>query len=219
MKRLGILLAVLSVSSFLAAQSSPADSVARLEQTLSRLTTFEADFAEAVSSSSFSTPLREKGRVYFQKPDLMRWDYTGLEPKTYIYKDGVFLSYFPEDKQLWRQKIPKEQYESDILALVSGRARISERYVIEATHFPGGGPNQAQIKLTPREQGETSTIQLEIDRRSWMIGRIIIFDWSGSRTEFVFSRMKPDIVLPKDLFDLKVPPDTEIIEDEPSRKK
>ena len=186
---------------------------------LSALTSFQADFEEAVSSSSVSTPLKEKGRLYFQKPDSMRWDYAGVEPKTYIYRAGIFLSYFPGDKQLWRQRISEERDEADILALLAGKSRISEKYEIEATRFPGAGPNVAQVRLTPRKEGETSYIQLEISRKTWMIGRVVIFDWSGGRTEFVFSRVRTDVRLPNDIFDLKVPPDTEIIEDDSSRKK
>jgi len=29
---------------------------------------------------------------------------------------------FPEDNQLWRQTIPKEKYETEIMALLAGRA-------------------------------------------------------------------------------------------------
>jgi outer membrane lipoprotein-sorting protein len=150
----------------------------------------------------------------------MRWEYTNPEPKTYIYKDEVFLSYFPEDNQLWRQRLPKEQYETEILALLAGQARLAEKYIIESSPFPGGERNSAQLKLTPREEeGENAYILLEIDRKTWMVLRAIFFDWAGNKTEFAFSRIRVNPRFSKDLFDLKVPPDCEIIEDEGPRKK
>jgi outer membrane lipoprotein carrier protein len=90
------------------AQTAPLDIIARLEQNLRGLTSFQADFEQTSSSSSLSTPLKEKGRLFVKKDDLMRWDYTDPEKKTFVFNAGLLLSYFPEDNQLWRQRIPPE---------------------------------------------------------------------------------------------------------------
>lgn len=221
MKRIGfILLLTAALAALPAAPEAPKDIIARLEQNLSALSSFQANFEQTSFASSVATPLKENGRLYFKKPDLMRWEYIDPEPKTYIYKDEVFLSYFPEDNQLWRQRLPKEKYETEILALLAGQARLAEKYVIESSPFPGGEKNAAQLKLMPREEeGENAYILLEIDRKTWMILRAIFFDWAGNKTEFTFSRIKVNPRFSKDLFDLKVPPDCEIIEDEGPRKK
>lgn len=202
-----------------AVQVTPQEAVARLEKNLLALETLQADFEQSSFQTSVSTPLREKGRVVFQKPERMRWDYTDPEPKTFLFKEGLLQSYFPEDKQLWRQRISPEQYESNILGLLSGKSRLVERYTVESSPFPGAGPNAAQVKLTPRQEEETDYILLEIDRATWLLRRVILFDWAGNKTEFVFSRAKTNTRLSRDAFDLKVPPDCEILEGEAPRKK
>ena len=57
--------------------SQTAEDVAdQLEKSLTSTQTLEAKFEHHFYSSVVSTPLIEKGRLYFQKPDLMRWEYT-----------------------------------------------------------------------------------------------------------------------------------------------
>lgn len=52
-----------------------------------------------------------------------------------------------------------------------------------------------------------------------MIQRAILFDWAGNKTEYGFSKIKTNPRFFKDQFEIKVPPDCEIIEDAAPRKK
>jgi outer membrane lipoprotein carrier protein len=220
MRRLEILIMALIASSLaLFAQTSPQDVIARLERNLASLQSFQADFEQTSYSNSIAIPFREKGRLHFQKPDRMRWEYTSPEPKTFVFKEGLLLSYFPEDNQLWRQKIPPEEYENEILAILAGRARLTEKYKVEPSPFPEAGPDAAQFKLTPKDEGETAYLLLEIDQKSWMIRRVVLFDWANNKNEFAFSRMKINPRMGKDLFEIKVPPDCEIIDGDTPPKK
>lgn len=199
---------------------TPQEAVARLEKTLAALTTFQADFEQTSYLASMARPLREKGRLSVQKPDMMRWEYEGPEPKTYVYRQGLFLTYIPEDNQLIRQKLPEEQSGADMRRLLTGKARLAEGFAVEDSPFPGGAPGAVQIKLTPKEQeGETNYILLEIDAKDWMVRRVVRFDWAGNKTEYVLSRFKANPKLPKDAFEIKVPADCEIIDDPGPRKK
>jgi len=196
-----------------AAQEPPQAVVARMEQALSSLTTLQADFEQSYYSATVQTPLRQKGRMYFKKPDAMRWEYTTLEKNIYVFKDGLLLSYFPEDNQLWRQRIPKEKYETEILAFFAGQGGLSQKYIVEDNPFPGGAAGNAQLKLTPKEEGEYSYLLLEIDRASALIRRAVFFDWGGNKREFAFSKFKTGGKLDDGLFRIKVPADCEIIDD------
>lgn len=200
-------------------QTSPQEIVARLEKNLRSLTSFQADFEQTSTSSSLSTPLRERGRLAVKKDDMMRWDYTDPEKKTFLFNAGLLQSYFPEDNQLWRQKVDPEEFESDIPAILTGKARLAERYDIEASPFPGSTPGSPQLRLTPKAEEDGSFILIEIDPAAWMLRRAVLFDWAGNKTEFVFSRFKANPRLDARFFEIKVPPDCEIIDGEPPRKK
>ena len=131
----------------------------------------------------------------------------------FVFKAGLLLSYFPEDNQLWRQNIPPEKYETEILALLAGRGGLAKKYIVEDSPFPESAPGSAQLKLTPREEGEYSYLLLEIDRKSALIRRAIFFDWGGNRNQYVFTRFKSGVRLADAVFEIKVPSDCEIIDE------
>jgi outer membrane lipoprotein-sorting protein len=200
--------------------SAPAvdDIALKVEKKLRSLQSIQSNFSQIYYSTSVSTPLVEKGKFYFKKPDLMKWEYKDPEEKIFLYKEGVFLLYIPEDKELFRSYSSKEEYESEILSLLSGKKRLNDNYLIEPSPFPSENEKAPQLKLTPREEGEYTHILLEIDEKTWLILRAIFFDWAGNKNEFKFSKIKTDARLPKNVFELRVPPDVEIIEDVPDKK-
>ncbi|MGD0782542.1 MAG: outer membrane lipoprotein carrier protein LolA [Candidatus Aminicenantales bacterium] len=207
-----LLLAAFSCAA-LPAQEPPQALLLRMEKSLAVTDAFQADFEQSSYSQAVSKPLLQKGRLTFRKPDLMRWEYGPPEKNIYVFKDGLLLSYFPEDNQLWRQRIPKEKYETEILALLAGRGSLTQKYAVEDSPFPGGGPGIAQLKLTPKEESDYAYLLLELDGAGASIRKIIFFSWGGDRQEFDFSRFKTGIKPSDDLFQIKVPKDCEIIDE------
>ena len=198
---------------------TPEEIAANVEKKLNSMRSLQAEFENLYYSMSVSLPLREKGIFYFKRPDRMRWEYKEPEKKLFLFKEGTFLFYIPEENQLIRSRTFKEGYESGILALLGGRQSLRDNYRIELNAFPTENKKVHQIKLTPRAEGEFSYILLEIDASNWLILKAIFFDWAGNKQEFRFSRIRIDVPLPSNLFDLEVPPGCEIIDDEDLIKK
>ncbi len=185
----------------------------KLEQALRSLRSLEADFDQFYYSVTVSKPLHEKGRLYFQKPNFMRWEYTQPEPKVFLYKDDIFSQYYPEDEQLIRSSLAKAQYESEVLTLLAGRKNLAEDYAVERDLSSPEAKAAGRLKLTPRVEGEYASITLDPDRRTGLIGRAAFLDWAGNRTEFIFSKIKENPSFKASIFTLVVPPGTEVIED------
>ncbi len=197
----------------------PRDLLVRTERALSALKAFQADFEQSFFSTTVSTPLLEKGRLFFQKPSRMRWEYKGTSSQVIVLKNGILETYDPEENQLIRQTLPEDQSDTAIFGLLSGQARLAETYEVEHSPFPGAEGPVFQLKLTPKEEGETAYILLETDVRTNLPRRIILFDWAGNKNEFAFSRLKTNPRLDPDLFTIKVPADCEIIDDAAIRKR
>ena len=200
---------ILSISLF---SITPQDVAMRTEKKLFSLSSIKADFEQIYYSVSITTPLREKGEFTLKKPDLMKWEYREPEEKVFLYKKGNFLFYIPEDNQLIKSSFAEENHESEILNLLSGKKILQDHYLIEFSPFPTENAHAFQLKLIPREEDEYSFILLEIDEKSWLIRKAIFLDWVGNKTEFRFSRIKTNVRVPQSFFELKVPPDVEIIE-------
>ncbi|NOR15368.1 MAG: hypothetical protein GQ544_06665 [Candidatus Aminicenantes bacterium] len=187
------------------------DIAQRTEARLRSLNSLQAEFVQTYYSSSVSAPLVEKGRLYIQKPGWMRWDYTDPEKKTFLIKDSLYQEYYPEDKQLVQKSLSEEEGGVDMLGLLTGTRGIHDHYEVESTSFPTDNKNVHQLKLIPREKDPDSYILLEVDAKTWLILKAVSFDWAGNKQEFQFSQIKGDISLPKDTFELKLPPDVDII--------
>jgi len=210
MKRL-VWLLVIPLLSF---SFTPREAAIKAENKLKTLHSLQAKFEQFYYSSSISTPLREKGDFYFQKPDLMKWEYKEPEKKIFLYKQGIFEFYVPEDNQLIRSSISQETHKVEIVALLSGKSRITDNYQVEFSSFPTKNSKAIQLKLTPKQETDYTFILLEIDRRDWLIRKTIFFDWAGNKTEFQFSKIKTNVHFNQKIFELKLPPDVEIIENQ-----
>jgi outer membrane lipoprotein carrier protein len=198
---------------------SAEDIASKVEKKLQSFQSLQANFEQFLYSISVSTPLDERGKFYFKKPDRMRWEYEEPEKKVWLYKERTFLFYIPEDNQLIRSSQSKEKYESEILTILSGQKSLRDNYQIEFNPFPTDEPKAWQLKLTPKVEGEHSFILLEINEKSWLIQKAVFVDWAGNKTEFHFSQIKTDVRLSPKVFELNVPPDCEVIEEEPAPKK
>jgi outer membrane lipoprotein carrier protein len=198
---------------------TPQEAASRIEAKLLAARSLRSEYEHLYYSMTASEPLREKGRLLFQKPDRMRWDSREPEAQTFLYKDGLILFYIPEEKQLIRSRASGDRSEFEILALLSGRKSLTDAYVVDESPFPTEAKGAVQVRLTPKVEGEFTYILLETDAATWLIRKAVFFDWAGNKQEFRFSRIEVDPRLAPELFDLKVPPGTEVIEDDASLKR
>jgi outer membrane lipoprotein-sorting protein len=195
------------------------EAVARLERTLKAVTTLQARFEQLHYSMAVSEPLREKGELFLEKPDRMRWAYKDPQDKVFLYKGGVLEMYLPEEKQLTRSPVDPDALKSDIFGIFLGAVSFGDAYAIEDNPFPTEATRVRQVKLTPKTEGEFSHILLEIDETTWLLRRAIFLEWAGSKREFVFSQVRTGVRIPAKTFTLKVPPGTEIIDDTESGRR
>lgn len=190
-----------------------ADEVARrLESRLKSIITLRADFRQFYYSNSSPEPMKGQGQVFIRRPNRMRWEYSTPEKQIFLLKDNNFWLYFPEDKQLIKNAAQSEVLESEVLGLLSGNFSLSERYRIEFNSFPSDRKNVYQLRLQPVEEGQFSYILLEIDRQTWLITKAVFFEPAGGKLEYHFSRMVTGRKISDEIFDLRLPPDCEIIE-------
>jgi chaperone LolA len=213
MKRPGALVLAVLLLSGAARAATAEETAANMEKALRKVRTLQARFEQLYFSMSVTEPLRERGDLFLQRPDLMRWQYKDPQEKVFLYTGGLLQVYVAEDKQLTRSRVSPESYDTDILGIFMGKKSFRDLYTVEDTRFPTDSARVRQIKLTPKEEGDYSHILLEVDDKTWLIRRVIFFEWAGNKREFLFSRLRTNAALPARTFELKVPPGTEVIDD------
>ena len=63
---------------------TPEVAVANMQKALRAVSTLQARFEQLHTSVSVSMPLREKGDLYLEKPDHMRWEYREPQNKVFL---------------------------------------------------------------------------------------------------------------------------------------
>ena len=214
---LTILLALLATAALSAAPDPDAGVarglVERLEAHHARTTDLVARFTQSYRSGLLGREVVERGVLSVKRPGRMRWEYKDPQDKVFLYKAGVVEMYLPEENQLTRSPVPPETLRTDIFGLFLGVMPVEEAYTVEDSPFPTEASRVRQVKLTPREEGDFSYILLEIDEAAWLPRRVLFYEWSGNKREFVFSQVRTGVRVPDRTFSLKVPPGTEIIDD------
>ena len=207
---LGLSVLILAGATF---PATPDEAATKFEKTLRGLRSLRAKFEQSYYSMTVSAPLRERGELFLQKPDRMRWQYQSPQEKVFLYAGGILQTYVAEDKQLTKSRVPPEAYDSDIVGIFLAAKSLRDLYVIEDTRFPTDTGHVRQIKLTPKEEGDYSHVLLEIDDRTWLPRRAIFLEWAGNKREFVFTDVRTNTALPAKTFELKVPAGCEVIDE------
>jgi len=193
---------------------TPDEAAANLEKAVRGLRTLEARFEQLYFSASVEEPIQEGGELYFQKPDLMRWEYRSPREKVFLYTAGLVQMYLPDEKQLTRSRVSRQTSESDILGIFLGTKPLRDVYLIESAQFPMETSGAVELKLVPKKEGDYTSLLVEIDGKTWLLRRAVFLEWGGSRREFRFTRVRVNVPIPPKTFELKVPAGCEIIDDE-----
>ena len=151
--------------------------------------------------------VRESGRLYLRRPGYMRWDYEDPERKSALVLDGDTLLYLEDEGQLIRGRLDSE---SGLLPdLLAGDGRLRELFVAEIAGVEG---RDTLLRLVPRSSEEAlESVTLTLRRRDSAIERAEVLDPAGNRMRYRFLDLRVNRRLPDGIFDLRVPPGTEIV--------
>ena len=203
-------------SGSLAAEPDVKDVVEALERRYNRARTLEADFVQRYTLGA--TTLVESGRVYFQKPGRMRWDYNAPEQKLFLTDGEYAYFYVPQEQQVRRQSVKNAPDWQATFALLIGRVdlnRLFGRLQLVRIHHPQS-PARWQLRgLAKSDKQAFTEVWLDLDD-SYQLLRIEIRQRDGSLMEFHFRRWQENQALDPELFRLQVPPGTAWLDEAPS---
>lgn len=210
-------LALLLITSFLAsalaletAAEAPTleEVVRRVERRYNSARTLAADFVQRYTLGP--TTLVESGRVYFEKPGRMRWEYNSPEEKLFLSDGKYVYFYVPQERQVRRTKLKESEYWQAAFALLLGRAnlkRLFKRMELVTINRPEQN-TRWQLRCTARSDRQGfDSIWFDLNER-YQILRVEIRQRDGSLMEFHFRRWQENLSLESGLFLLQVPSGT-----------
>lgn len=187
--------------------------------------TLKAIFYERYSDGSGGVAA-ESGTVYFSRPGRMRWEYESPETKLFLVDGENVWFYVPADRTVSRAKLKESSDWRTPLALLVGKAKLSDlcqklnlvepdgKYSEAAGFQPAAGDNV--LRCVPRGESDkhgnaTQVVFLETDRQARLV-RVVIHQPGNAVTEFRFGDWQENIPIPEVKFHFQPPPGVSIVD-------
>lgn len=211
MRSLGLTLlaALLSAAAAAAGQTpSATDLAGRVQAHYAQVRDFTASFTLTQSSALLPRPTTERGSVKVKKPGRMRWLYTA-DKKEFVADGSMLYSFFPRDKYVSVNPLPKGDDASTALLFLTGRGDLARDFT---STLDGDQPaGEWRLNLKPKaKQTDFTSLALEVERTTLALRGITVVDDQGGTSRFRFEGLKENVGLADREFEFKIPPGVEV---------
>jgi outer membrane lipoprotein carrier protein len=176
--------------------------------------TLSAGFRQEIPLQNLGIVRKAHGRVYFERPLKMRWDYRG-KPAQVFLADGRHFYFRPEDApQVLRKKIDESSLGGRIpLLLLFGKGDISDRFRVEGM-IPRKEGTEKALRLVPRGDGapDVRRIDLVVGSGDLLIREVHLYDKLGGANHLYLEETALDPSLPAGLFRFVRPEGVEVVD-------
>jgi outer membrane lipoprotein carrier protein len=218
------LLIVLSVGSFavgsprsVLAESPPvvANILKKVEASYQQTQAFTASFHQSVTSTAVSTMSTEAaGRLYYEKPRQMRWEYDKPEPQVFVANRQLAWLYVPAEQQISLSDSQKIFSHPLAQTFFEGVGALKKHYETTLDHKQSS-KETAVLKLVPRKDDpEIKTLFLSVDLQTYRIVTIEVLNAMGNANRISLDSLKAVASLDPKLFQMDIPPSVEVVNPE-----
>ena len=168
---------------------------------------FSANFEQLVVRSHLpDRPIKKKGKVYFKKPGMMRWDYQEPDRVHYISDGKVLWNYIPESKLAYKLSV------QDSELFYALKFLFDQGNLVEEFNVGDGGLDKGRrvILVKPKlSEHNFQELRLVVAEDSNRIAETVIIDPAGNESRLVFLKTSYQ-KLPEKGFTFKPPGDVQV---------
>jgi outer membrane lipoprotein carrier protein len=197
------------------AESAPSlgEILRKTEQHYQQIQAFTATFHQWTTSSAASSMTTEaSGRLFYQKPRQMRWEYDTPEPQVFIANNQLSWFYVPADRQI--SLFDAHSLFSSPLArtFFDGVVQLKKDFEVSLDHKQTTG-GSAVLRLTPKaDDPNVKSLMLTVDLSTFRITGIESKDALGNTNRIVLDTQNPSTQLDPKLFQLDIPRGTSVLD-------
>ena len=168
---------------------------------------FSALFEQTVTRAHLpDRPVVKKGKVYFKKPGMMRWDYEEPEKVFYVSDGEHLFNYIPESKLVYKLEV-KDSELFYALRFLYGEGSLRDEFDLAAGKADG---DLRVIIVKPKSsQHNFQELKLLVAAEEPRIAGTEILDPAGNVSRLTFLKTSYD-PLPDNGFKFKVPPGVQV---------
>jgi outer membrane lipoprotein carrier protein len=202
------LLVAVFAGTALAADDALKQALDRLQERYETTRTLTADFKQTVESATLASPLESHGRVAFEKPNRMRWDYAKPDEQVIVGDGETLWIYQPEEKQVIKAPLDRAFQASTPVTFLAGLGRVERDF--DAT-LDRQDADRWVLRLVPRQDTGVGTLWLTVRKKDASVEEARIVDPLGTTTRIGFSNERRNVSLGPDLFRFTPPPGVDVV--------
>jgi outer membrane lipoprotein carrier protein len=171
-----------------------------------------AAFAQESRVSSLGRPRTRSGRLFFQAPGRMRWEYDGPDPQVIVADGSQLWFYRPDRQQVVVQPMDAAFTRQTPLLFMMGRGDFAAEFSWEERALVPGSGGVVSVELRPRvEAPDLVRLVLEVVAGECRLAGTVVEDAFGNVTRLAFSGERTDAGLDAALFRFTPPAGTEVV--------
>ena len=191
--------------------------LAEMNKAGKRLKTMTADFVQTDHDFLLKDQEETRGKLYLSVPGRIRWEHAPPREKVLVVKDDLVRVYNPAAHQVHEFRRGKgaqgmKSGGADLLiGFGSGNEKIRESYDVSLVEETDSSVTLSLVPK-PESQGSLFTkIELTLDKKTWTPVRSVFHSPNRNRADIRFENAVLNRDLPSGIFELKLPPNVEII--------
>jgi outer membrane lipoprotein carrier protein len=179
-----------------------------LQRKYSRMQGLGANFVQVYRGSD-GRIIREAGQLLLRRPGKARWEYTSPERKLFL-SDGKNVFFYVYGEKTATVSPIKETVDPQIPFLfLLGQGNLRRDFSkIEIAAGEGASDSEHQVlRLFPKKAPEEfKQLLVEVKSTSFEVRRMVIFQRSGARMDFLLSNLRENFVAGDEQFRFSAPP-------------
>ncbi len=186
--------------------------LAGLQKKYVAIKTMQANFIQEYRSRITKQTNTAKGKLFFVKPKLMRWDYTSSPKRSFRYDGKTFYYIEPEKKRVSKTTTVMQKDLVVALVFLTGKGVLTDHF--EVKKIPNKSFEQdidtngkIVLELVPKK-GEAESIAamyLLLDPSDYTVTGVVLYDLVGNRNFIRFTNIQYGKKPPKGYFGFKTP--------------
>jgi chaperone LolA len=178
-----------------------------IQNKYSRMRGLAAEFVQVYRGNDGRT-IRESGHLLLKRPSKARWDYSEPERKLFV-SDGKNVFFYVRGEKHATKSTIRESVDPQIPFLfLLGRGNLRRdfaRIELVSGERPAE-PGNVVLKLVPkRAPEEFKQLLVELSPASFEVRRLVIFERSGARMDFLLSNVQENYAAPDAQFKFTIP--------------
>lgn len=208
---LGLLLLLLAIPAR-GLGASAQDVVRKVQDRYDQTQNFAADFTQEMRIEAGGQVIKSSGKVWFQRPGRMHWEYLSPEKQTIIADGTTLWIVQPADNQVLKAPLQNAFESRTPVSFLLGVARIEKDF--RATLLSPGEDGRFRLQLDPAnaEDGSLGSLILDVDPDTWDVEAATIRDPLGNTTRVALVDVKRNGTVDESLFRFERPSGMDVIE-------